>query len=387
MVVAKIAYSFHLQSAAVVAPGLMEDLALNTATLGTLIGLFTLPGLVLAVPSSYISSRYGERLFIVACLVLMVIGGLLSSIATNSHYLWLGRLIAGVGAVGVNTVTLKIVADWFVGKEMATAMALNVAGFPVGIALSLVTLGHFATADSWQIAFLASAGVSLIALIIFLTTYRPAEVQETGAARAPKLSPGEFGMVSLSGLMWALQNAMVILMVSFVPLFLVSEGLEAGIAASVVGVALWVTILSVPLGGIIVDRFRRPNTIIVFGMLVGRLGLLLVLVWSQSIPVLLLLMVALTFVGTLPSGPILALAPQVLRPETRAVGVGIVSTWLYAGLALGPVMGGFASDLTGDPAAPIYLIGALAIALVVILGLFRSLQARGVPEVIAIEKT
>ena len=58
MVVAKIAYSFHLQSAAVVAPGLMEDLALNTATLGTLIGLFTLPGLILAVPSSYVSSRY-----------------------------------------------------------------------------------------------------------------------------------------------------------------------------------------------------------------------------------------------------------------------------------------------------------------------------------------
>ena len=99
------------------------------------------------------------------------------------------------------------------------------------------------------------------------------------------------------------------------------------------------------------------------------------------------MMVALTFVGTLPSGPILALAPQVLRPETRAVGVGIVSTWLYAGLALGPVMGGLASDLTGNPAAPIYLIGALAIAVIVILALFRSLQAKGVPAAIAIDKT
>ena len=132
----------------------------------------------------------------------------------------------------------------------------------------------------------------------------------------------------------------------------------------------------------IVDRFGRPNVIIVVGMLIGRLGLLMVIPWAHSIPVLLILMVVLTFVGTLPSGPMVALTSEVLRPETRATGMGVSSTWVYGALALAPMLGGMFSDLTGDPSAPIYLIGVLAILTIATLALFRSLQARGLPAAV-----
>ena len=40
----------------------------------------------------------------------------------------------------------KMVADWFAGKEIATAMAAYVMSWPAGIALSLLTLPAIGTA-------------------------------------------------------------------------------------------------------------------------------------------------------------------------------------------------------------------------------------------------
>ena len=382
LVFARIACSFQLQTVAVVAPGLMEDLALNVVSIGTLVGLFTLPGLVLAIPGGLLSQWVGERKFMTACLVAMVAGALMCGFGENFVWLFSGRLVSGIGAIGIIVISGKIVTDWFAGKEIATAMAVNLAGFPVGIALALVTLGGRATAEGWPAAFFAAAGVSFIALVAFIVTYRTVEGAEDGDERAPRLSLGEIALVSLSGLIWALQNAMLILMVSFIPLFLISEGMAAGTATALVGIGLWVSIISVPVGGVFVDKFGRPNVVIILGMLVGRLGLLLVIPFSQSAPILLLLMVVLTFIGSLPAGPIVALAPEVMRQNVRAPGMGVFSTWLYGGLAFGPMLGGLVSDLAGDPTAPVYLIGALAILAIATLALFRSLQARGLPAAV-----
>ena len=51
-----------------------------------------------------------------------------------------GRLIAGTGGVLLNVQMTKMVADWFAGKEIATAMAIFVNSWPAGVALSLLTL-------------------------------------------------------------------------------------------------------------------------------------------------------------------------------------------------------------------------------------------------------
>ena len=379
LALSRAAYTFQLQSMAVVAPGVAADLGLNVASVGTLIGVMMLPGVFIAIPGSLFSQWIGERRFMLLCLSAMVVGGLVCGLAHSFSWIVTGRLVAGVGAVGISVIGNKIVADWFVGKEIATAMAINVAGFPAGIALALVTLGHLATPEAWPGAFFAAAGVSFAALMVFVLTYRSAETAGTGQSAKVKLSLGETGMVSIAGVIFALQNAMVIITVSFVPLFLISEGMTAATAASIVGIGLWVTILSVPIGGIIVDKVGSPNLVIVIGMLVGRLGILTVIPFADSIPALLALMAILTFIGTLPSGPMLALTSEVLRPETRAAGMGVSGTWLYGALSLGPITAGLVSDATGDPSAPIYLVGALAILTVLVLGLFRILQARGLP--------
>lgn len=387
LVLARIAFAFQLQSVAVVAPGLMAGLGLDALSIGTLVGLFMLPGVFLAIPGGVLGQRFGERRVLIACLVAMTLGGAICGYAEDYRWLWVGRLISGFGAVGLNVVMSKIVIDWFAGKEIATAMALFLVGFPIGIGLALVTLGSFATADAWPTAFLATAGFGLSALIVFVATYRPADTA-TGSAESPSsLSRGEIGMVSLAGMIWALYNAAYLVTLSFAPLYLVSMGMAPAQAASLMGIGVWVSILAVPLGGVISDRIGRPNLVIVTGALVWGLGLLLIIPWGSSLTLLVVLFAVTAVAGGVAAGPVVALASEVLRPKMRGTGMGIFYTWLYGGLAAGPMIGGYLSNLTGGYVAPIYLIAGFTVSMVIALGLFRSLQARGLPAALSLSQS
>jgi predicted MFS family arabinose efflux permease len=122
-------------------------------------------------------------------------------------------------------------------------------------------------------------------------------------------------------------------------------------------------------------------------VLIWGLGFTLVIPWADSLPLLLALVALVSFIGNLPPGPIVALAGEVLRPQVRSTGMGIFYTLLYLGLGLGPILAGFVSDTSGNPAAPVYLIGVLAVLTILALGLFRGLQARGFPAAVRLRET
>ena len=386
LVLARIAFGFQFQSLAVVAPGIGDEFALDALAIGTLVGLYMIPGLFLAIPGGMLSQYVGERRYLIGCLALIVAGGVICGLANGYWSIWSGRLLSGIGAIGMNVVMAKIVIDWFQGKEIATAMALFLTGYPAGIAIALVTLGTLATPEGWSHAFLTTAVLGLVALVAFAASYRPAPVRAAASAAAVRPSRGEIGMVCLAGAIWGLYNAAYITVISFVPLFLHSTGMAAATAAAVVGAGMWVAIVAGPLGGILADRLGRPTLLIVACVLVWGLGLTLVIPCADSPSLLLALIIVVSFIGNVPPGPIVALAGEVLRPQVRSTGMGIFYTALYVGLALGPVLAGFVSAITNDAAAPVYLIAVFALFMVLALGLFRALQARGFPAAVRLQE-
>src|SRR5919108_65125 len=85
-------------------------------------------------------------------LALMLIGGLLTAGATGFPIAAAGRLLSGIGAVLMNILLAKLVADWFVGKEVSTAMAVMLTSWPVGLGVGAATLGGLAATTSWRTA-------------------------------------------------------------------------------------------------------------------------------------------------------------------------------------------------------------------------------------------
>ena len=83
-----------------------------------------------------------------------------------------GRLLAGVGGVLLNVLMSKMVTDWFAGKEIATAMAIFVNSWPVGLALALVALPPLAAVGGVTGVYLATSAFPLLGLLLMALFYR-----------------------------------------------------------------------------------------------------------------------------------------------------------------------------------------------------------------------
>lgn len=371
--IVRISMGFQYQSVASTSSFLMGDLNIDYTQLGALIGLSGLPGIVLAFPGGLLGKRFGDKRVVLTALVLMVVGGLMMGLSNSYTLIMAGRLLSGAGGVLLNVLLAKMVADWFAGREIVTAMAFLVSSWPLGISLALISLGPLAAASSWRLVMYLTSAVCSIAFIIMITLYHApavvADEQET-KSKVLNLSRRELGLVALASLIWILLNAGFIILPSFAPGFLTSMGYTIAGAGLLVSVVTWVIIPSIMLGGYITERIGRPNVIVVTCFLVTGLGICFI----PYCPYPLALFVALGLICGVPVGIVTALPIEVLRQENRALGMGVYYSFYAFGMVVFTTLAGLSLDLTNNPAAPLYFGGALFFIAIIILGLFRVFQ-------------
>ena len=259
---ARTAMSVQFQSVGSLSPFLVPDLGLDYAALGTLIGLYMLPGLVIALPGGVLGRRFGETRMCLLGLALMTLGGLLMGLAET-------YALATIGGVIINVLLTKMVADWFAGPEMMTAMALFVISWPVGIGLGLLTLGPLAATTGWPLVMHVTAAICAISLVLVALCYRPpaGAAKPTGAGSLASMFRLGFtgrglALVLLAGTLWSLFNVSFILVVSFAPDFLTAAGHSQTDAGAVVSIATWLTVIMGPVGGLLAERSGRPGMIL-----------------------------------------------------------------------------------------------------------------------------
>ena len=373
---ARTAMGFQFQSIASTAPFLIERFGIGYAEIGTLIGLFMLPGIVLALPGGLLGKRFGDRAICAAALALMIAGGLAVAAGDTYAVAFAGRLVSGIGAVLFNLVLTKMATDWFAGREIVTAMGVILASWPFGISLGLLTQGPLAAAHGWETVMVATAALAGLALVLVGGLYRAppgAAVAAGGTERLVLVLPrAEAAPVVAAGVLWGFFNLGLVVFFSFGPPLLVEQGrppVEAGTLASL---GLWVSIISVPLGGFVVERIGRPDLAIVVFCLAGALPL--ALLPTGAAPAV--LCAAFGVLLGPPAGAIVALPSRVLSPENRAVGLGYFFTCFYAVMAVGPAAAGLLRDVFGTAAASILFGAALFVAGAPLLFLFRRLARR-----------
>src|SRR5262249_29252905 len=141
---------------------LIDALALDFATIGVLIGLYMLPGIAIALPGGVLGQKFGARRIVLAGLLMMALGGALMGLSASFAMLAAGRLIAGTGAVLFNVMVTKMVADWFAGREIVTAMGILISSWPLGLALGLMGFAPLAAAHGWPSVMHAGALAALL---------------------------------------------------------------------------------------------------------------------------------------------------------------------------------------------------------------------------------
>ncbi len=371
--VVRLGIGFQFQTVGSVAPFLVDDLGIGYSQVGTLVGLFMLPGIVLALPAGFLGKLYGDKRVTLFATAGMIVGGLVCGVASTYGVLLAGRLLSGAGTAVLFVLLAKMVTDWFAEKELFLGMSIYIVGWPIGIALGQAIQPSLAEQAPWTTVFYLSAILLTMGLVAVALLYRPPPGSVLAEqARFSEMSARELWLVSITSAMWMTINGAYIVIVSFGPALISEQGFSVSDSAFIVSILSWVFFLGLPLGGYLASRFSAPNVVVVSGLVVT------VIVGAAipftSIPIVTFAVFGLFFalaapvVGSLPA--------EALHPENRGLGLGIFQVGNFVGSAVFPIAAGVLMDWTGSATTCMVLATGLMFATLCLLGLFRFEQRR-----------
>ena len=369
----RLAMPLQFQSVGAVAPLLGSNFGMSLADIGLLIGLYFTPGVALALAGGGLGQLLGDKRTVLAGLILMLIGELAMASSSAWPLQVAGRLVSGAGGVLQTVQMTKMVTDWFAGREIATAMAIFINSWPVGLGLALLLLPVIGTTFGVATADFAVAILIGSALLLLLVGYRSPDTASRAAGKAERLDRRTTLALIVAGLIWGLYSLGPATLFSFGPTLLVERGWSVAAAGSTISIVLWISLPFVPLAGYLADRLKRPQAIFIAGGCLVFAALMAALAHANAVP---FIIVALGLFIGLPAGSIMSLPARVLAPATRAIGMGIFFTIYYIAMMLGPVIGGACAKWTGSAAAA-FDFGAIALLVCpLLLWTFNRIGAR-----------
>ena len=370
---ARISLGFQFQTMGSVSSQIIDELSFNYTQIGTLIGIFMVPGLFLAIPAGLSGNFLSDKSIIGLGLITLGLGGGIASLSETYELFFSGRLICGVGFVFSTIFFAKVTTDWFEGKELATAMSILVMSWPFGIAMGQIGHGWLATNFDWRWAFIiASSYCAISAFLIMILFHSPPHIKSEKVSFGIRLTGNELLLTLVASSAWGLFNAGYVVYLSFGPSILIAQGMDTVSALGVISIASWIMIFSGALCGYIADRSGRPDLIVFICLTFSMLSLLSLCFTTAN------LMSVLIFglIGMAPAGLIIALAAKAMRPENRALGMGIFFMGQFFLQGPAPGIAGWIYDNTLSPTFPmlfgIFLFLSTAIATVV----FNQLKKR-----------
>jgi MFS family permease len=369
----RVSTGIQYQAVASLSPQLMSGFVLSIADIGLLIGLYHAPGTILAFPGGAIGAWLGDKPVVLIGLALMAIGEIGAATAPTWPILMGARIVAGTGGILLNVMIIKMVADWFTSKETATAMAIIGSSAPAGIALALATIPWIASSGDRALASISVVVYLVLAFVALAAAYKAPD-EASAVAQRQSLWPERRVVVCLitAGLIYGLYNVGLVTILAFGPLMLTERGWSFAAGSSATSLVLWIVTISLPAGGLLADRIGRRALVLVCGLLAFAATMAV----APRVDAVFAIFLLLGMTSGLPCGAIMALPTQVLAPEMRSVGMGIMFTVYYAVNVGGPWLVGLIAKQAGS-ARFAFDASAISLGVAVILWLFfRHLASR-----------
>lgn len=353
------------QSTGSLLPLLMPSIGINYTQAGMLVGAFLLPGVFLSLPAGWLAKRWGDERVLLLGLVVLMAGQVWLTRTESLESALLARAVSGAGAAAVLVMVSKILSDWFVGATLMFPMMILVNSWPLGIGVALQVQPAIGLAQGWQVAV---AWSSVPAALAFLFAWamsdslrnrmtlpvRDGGIMQGGAASE---SHGWRNPVfMLTSVAYSIFGGLWAVIFSFSASYLISRGMLVMDASHWIAIVSWCAVPVAPIAGWMARRARVARWLgpVCFG--ISAALLLSLPAWGRPEWALVLVGV----VGCVPGGLLNAQAAQSLPPERRAVGMGLFWSSYFAGIAIIPVLAGYARELTGVDSAPLLTAGVLA---------------------------
>ena len=153
-------------------PQVAQALNISPQNVGLLITVFTLPSVILDPFLGVLADRFGRKRILVPSLMLFGIAGCACAFVRDFNLLLGLRLLQGIGAASLLSLSVTLVGDLFSGQERTTAMGYNASVSSIGTA-SYPTIGGALAVLGWQYPFMLPLAAIPIGLLVMLALKSP----------------------------------------------------------------------------------------------------------------------------------------------------------------------------------------------------------------------
>jgi MFS family permease len=321
-------------------PLLMAQFGVDLAQAGALMSVFSVTGLLLALPAGLVLQRYGPTATGAVAMLSVIAGSALGAAAPDFGVFLASRAVQGIGVGLIGVIAPAVVAAVFPPERRGLPMGVWAMWVPVGGVLMYLLAPPIAAAAGWQAVWWFVAIVAAAALVVYVLVLRAARLPR--AVRGDAMADLRTGLagrdVWLLAATFALFGTMAGSINTFLPTFLAGErGMDLAAAATMSALVLVGAGIGSALAGIVSDRIGSRRRVYTAACLAA--AVLIMLPYNVAGPALAVLLLLLGITnGSIPSA-LFASAPEVM-PEPRLAGAGMAALMLgqNAGFVLGPAL-------------------------------------------------
>jgi MFS family permease len=161
-----------------VMPVLQEEFGFTLANVGLIQSFFTIAGVLLMYPGTWIMRKVGLKITIIVAAAFSIVGALIGFVAESQTLFLASRAVEGVGAGIVMFMGANVCTRIFPAKKLGLAMAVWSLWAPAGSFLALWLTPYIYAAWGWRSLFLITAIAYALAFVWLLVSFKLPKVNE-----------------------------------------------------------------------------------------------------------------------------------------------------------------------------------------------------------------
>lgn len=364
-------------------PPLMADLigALNLAGEaqgGLLMSIFSLAGMVLAIPAGLIITRFGmykTGAFSLLC----SLGGSLLGIFTQSYGVMMaGRVIEGVGLIFIATLGPAAIGGVFAPEKRGLAMGIMMSYMSVGQFIMFNLAPRIAAGGAWKNVWWVTAVYAGVLLVVWLIAMRgldgTAGPGAGDAAAQNRMAKEALRVVVKNPWVWLIGATFALMLttnqgvLAFLTQYLTDvRGMDPGTAGTITSLA---SIIGIPTGlvvGAVSDKMHSRRKPMIFLFVFSAVVYLVMPHCPTNLYAGMTLIFGIATMGL--ATLCFAAIPEVIeKPEQNGMACGVVNTLEKTGCFVSSLLFGFLIQTVGWQAsfyvmAPICVLGVVSVLL------------------------
>jgi len=364
----------------VMAPALMQDLGVNVAQVGLLIGGFYVLGIILAFPAAAVTNKFGVKVTILVAVGCGVLGSLFGVLTTSIGVLFVSRILEGAGFAMMGVAGPSAISPWFPKEMRGRAMGIWAAWVAVAFVITPILYAAIAGAVGWRPVWWITFGFDVVVFVLVLLFVKKPDFFYEGEEEAhlEKIKISEVFKVKS---IWLLGAIFLFAELAFMSVngFLTTYateviGADLSTAALIVSACALIGAIAAVLAGTMSDKLKTRKWVLVFCIVVGIIFAAFIFN-VKTIGAYWVLIVLMGIAGGGVPAMLWASVPELVRPSQVAGAVAVNAFTQNVGMFIGAtVLGNVVMAIGWGPSTYLLLVPCYVICLILVLLTGKQLQ-------------